>query len=204
MFKLNTSGLKFSSLRFVRSVYDNFNSYASGVSLTAYPNWYSNLNSIIVFNSGDDGRITSNSSFANCVATYTGAVFESNQFSQVTMGPIGAGTNRAQGPVVRMNDNNGYILWGHSSDTFIGQLIGGNESYTALGRPLLEGWKIRLEAIGAGNSTRLSAYLNSGNGWQLITGGHNPAAYYDNGYPGVIGRNNLFNVFITDWEGGNL
>jgi hypothetical protein len=204
MFKLNSLKLNCNKFNFIRSAYDNFDTYASGTLLSIYKNWFQNLNSTIIFNSGNDGRITSNSSFANCVASYTGFQFNSNQYSQVTMGPIGAGTNRAQGPVVRMNGIDGYILWGHSSDTFIGQLIGGNESYVALGRPLQEGWKTRLEAIGTGSFTRLKAYYDSGNGWQLMTGDYNPSVYYNNGYPGIIGRNNYSNVFITDWEGGNL
>lgn len=166
---------------------DNFNSGANGDDLTTSGNWTS-LTGVFTYFSGTVQTFTSSD-----VEFYTrNGTFGADQYSQGTIVAAPDGST-VVGVGVRMQAGiNGYIFW---YNAFAGGLeLARNNSgtRTAIGSPAARtysgGEKLRLEAVGTGSATRLTAYEDTGSGWVAVFTAVDPGGtYIDGGKPAIVG-----------------
>lgn len=131
--------------------------------------------------------------------------FNSDQYATCSIGDVGGFDG--VGVAVRVQDSvHGYgLYYNHASTTlFLVYFNGGAPvTVTSTSKTYSSGVQIRLRASGAGTSTRLNAWEDTGSGWVEVFTDQNPTVDLDNGRPGLMsgGANNA--PSITDWTGGN-
>lgn len=118
--------------------------------------------------------------------------FLSDQYSSATITAIPTGTSSV-GVAVRVSSDgaNYYALYFHASDGKLRLTVSNSTSETIINdisKSYSNGTKVRLEAIGSGSSTRLTAYEDTGSGFTAVWSSVDPGGtYVDGGKAGIMG-----------------
>lgn len=189
---------------------DNFVGGAASADLTTSGHWTANQG--IIQYVGDNVRAANASVGVNNVYSYTGTTFLTNQYSQFTIA-TGTASSIQLGPAVRIQAGaqSGYLMFYQAASggtVILNRYITGSGTNVATitSHPLSVGNKMRLEAVGTGSATRLTAYEDTGSGWVAITSLINidpGATYLDGGSPGLYGYDGNATYNFSVWSGGD-
>ena len=174
------------------------------VNLDDHADWVVQAGAMTVNNGETTGNLTGTVSLGR----YVGRPFSANQAVEVTFGSSTNGTGAAHGCAVRLQSgvNSGYYLFVEpqaGGTVYFGIVNAGSHTYPFSGTANgTNGTKLRLEVTGTGTATRLAAKMNVGAGWLTISGMGNmdPAVYFDDGAPGIVGYSNEKFLWITHFH----
>lgn len=184
---------------------DDFSGHVFNDDLTVNAIWTRTLGASgsIIYTNFNTGQ---NNGVGNCLYNYSGSVL-SVQYSQFTM-TTGSAGNPQLGCIVRCQAGPSCYLLYYNSDSTVRLNRCNTGTFTDIAGPTarsyVNGNRLRLEAIGSGNATRLTAYEDVGSGFVVLFNSVDPGAtYIDNGTPGLYGgaANDLLR--FDDWSGGD-
>jgi len=185
---------------------DDFAGHSFGEDLTVNSNWTRTLGAAqsIIYSGGTNVGI--NNGVGNCLYNYSGSVL-SVQYSQFTM-VTGSGGNPQLGCIVRCQAGPSCYLLYYNSDSTVRLNKCNSGTFADIAGPTaksyVNGNKLRLEVIGAGSATRLTAYEDVGSGFVAIFSSIDPGGtYIDNGTPGLYGGSANDLLRFDDWSGGD-
>lgn len=183
---------------------DDFSTQSAFTDLDDDTDWEAEQGAIIVIGSA---QVTSGAS-GDCLYRWVGAgSFTSDQYATCTISDVGTSFTDSMGCAVRVQDAaTGYGVKYDETDqllTLIYINAGSSTDITSVAKNYANGVQLRLRASGAGASTRLNVWEDTGSGWVQVFTDENPAVDIDNGSPGLLTNGAGSNAAITDWTGGN-
>lgn len=171
----------------LRSVTDNFNSYADAAVLGSQTNWENIVGTIMIYNpSGTAGGLYASSS-AEQICAYTNGTWAANQAAQITQStPSGGGFRGASVRCSTASGGSGYYFLANATNVYLkARNAGTSTDLTSASITISGGETLRLEVTGTGSATRLTVKING----TAVISSFDPSAvaYISAGAPGVSG-----------------
>lgn len=184
------------------------------ISPASSANWVNMGVGTYTCNGGANGAAGVNVGSTNHAVYYYNVSTLADQYSQATMLVVPPDANAcAIGPAVRIqaSGENAYFLeYENSAGTKnlkLGKVNAGTITLiVTTAKTYVATNKLRLEAVGTGSATRLTAYEDTGSGFVAVgtmTSIDPGATYIDGGKPGIWGIGPNSNAELDDWSGGD-